>query len=174
MIKNESCIPIDVNASLNNPDYWSASQVVHPVLVSTPPINQALTFHAYVNTLEPWEIDVLQMTTMQADPTDVCKSLSHGLRPASDGSVRFMTQGAFGWALSTDQGVQAATGMGPARGPQPSSYRSEAYGLLSLLRFLVRLAEFTNMVDQWDGVLAKDSKSVLKTLGGGYNFFCLR
>jgi hypothetical protein len=104
---------------------------------------------------------------MHVDPNALCEALSHGFRAASDGSVRFMTQGAFGWVPSTDHGVQAATGMGPARGPRPSSYRSEAYGVLSILRFLVRIAEFTGKVDPWHGVLATDSQSVLKTLGGG-------
>ena len=59
------------------------------------------------------------MTAMHGDPNTVCNALSHGLRAASDGSVRFLTQGAFGWVLSMDQGVQTATGMGFARGPPP-------------------------------------------------------
>ena len=81
----------------------------------------AETFEAFINTLEPWEIDVLRMTTMHADPNATCEALSYGLRAASDGSVRFLTQGSFGWTLSTDHGIQAATGMGPARGPRPSN-----------------------------------------------------
>jgi hypothetical protein len=63
-----------------------------------------------------------------------------------------LTQGSFGWTLSTDQGIQAALGMGPARGPpRPSSYhRAEGYGLLSILRFLIRLSEYTGMTDPWE------------------------
>ena len=126
------------------------------------------TFDDFVNTLAPWEIDILRMTKMHLDPNATCEALSsHGLRAASDGSVRLSTQGAFGWALNTGDGFQVATGMGPARGPRPSSYRAEAYGLLSILRFFIRLAEFTGMVEPWDGVLATDSQCVLRTLGGG-------
>jgi hypothetical protein len=66
--------------------------------------------HAFVDTLEPWEIDVLRMNTMHADPNAVCEALSHGFRAASDGSVCVTTQGAFGWTLSTTQGIQVATG----------------------------------------------------------------
>ncbi len=165
-IKNDACHPVEVKTSLNNPDYWILNQVVHPHSDSVP-TERAETFEAYVNTLEAWEIDILRMTTMHTDPNALCKALSHGLRAAYDGSVRFETQGAFGWALSTDQGVQAATGMGPVRGPRPTSYRAEAYGLLSILRFLIRIAEFTGKVDPWMGILATDSQSVLKTLGGG-------
>lgn len=58
--------------------------------------------------------------------------------------------------------------MGPARGPRPSSYRAEGYGLLSILRFLIRIAEYTGYAaEEWKGVLVTDSQSVLKTLGGG-------
>ena len=38
--------------------------------------------------------------------------------------------------------------------------------MLSLLRFLIRLAEFTCKFDQWHGIIATDSKSLLDTLFG--------
>ena len=117
-----------------------------------------------MSTLHPQEIEVLRMTTMHTDPNALCEALSHGLQTASDGSVRCETQGAFGWAFSTDQGVQVATGMCTVRGPRPTSYGAEAYGLLSTMRFLFRIAECTGMVDPWTGVLATDSPSVRKTL----------
>ena len=104
---------------------------------------------------------------MHVDPNALCVALSHGFRAASDGSVRLQSQGSFGWVLSTDQGIQVATGMGPARGPRPSSYRAEGYGLLSILRFLIRIAEFTGRTHApWIGTLVTDSQSVLKTLAG--------
>ena len=158
--------PVHVTVSTANPDHWRVAPVYHPI-ITIPPPDRAETFDAFVDTLEPWEIDVLRMTTMHVDPNALCYALSNGLRAASDGSVRFLTQGAFGWALSTAQGIQAATGMGPARGPRPSSYRAEGYGLLSILRFLIRIAEYTGRGDPWQGVLVTDSQSVLKTLGGG-------
>jgi hypothetical protein len=136
-------------------------------IVPAPTSERSETFADFIETLEPWETDVLRMTSLQVDPNAVCEALSHGFRAASDGSVRFSTQGSFGWALSTDQGIQAATGMGPARGPRPPSYRAEGYGLLSILRFFIRLAEFTGRVDPWTGILVTDSQSVLKTLAGG-------
>ena len=158
--------PVSVTESLRNPDYWRVNPLNSPIVAVAHP-DRNNTFDAFVNTLEPWEIDVLRMTTLHVDPNAVCEALSRGLRAASDGSVRFLSQGAFGWALSTAQGLQAATGMGPARGPRPSSYRAESYGLLSILRFFIRIAEFTGMVEPWQGVLVTDSQSVLKTLGGG-------
>ncbi len=157
---------MSVTASLRNPDYCRVNPLNSPIVAVANPDRNG-TFDAFVNTLEPWEIDVLHMTTLNVDPNALCKALSRGLRAASDGLVRFLSQGAFGWALSTAQGIQAATGMGPACGSHPSSYRAECYDLLPILRFFIRIAEFTGMVEPWQGVLVTDSQSVLKTLGGG-------
>ena len=56
--------------------------------------------------------------------------------------------------------------MGPTRGFQPTPYRAEGVGLLSLLRFLTRLAEYCGKFDEWHGIIATDSKSILDTLFG--------
>lgn len=56
--------------------------------------------------------------------------------------------------------------MGPAPGDKPTLYRAKAYGMLSLMRFLIRIAEFTNMQFQWQGILGTDSQSLLDTLSG--------
>ncbi len=112
--------PVHVTVSHTDPDCWNVDSEMYGILPSVS-TTCAETFEAFINTLEPWEIDVLRMTTMHADPNATCEALSYGLRAASDGSVRFLTQGSFGWTLSTDHGIQAATGMGPARGPRPSN-----------------------------------------------------
>ena len=44
------------------------------------------------------------------------------------------------------------------------SYRAECTGMLSLLRFLARIAVFTNMDDQWRGLIGTDSQSLLDRL----------
>ena len=82
------------------------------------------------------------MIEVSADIFGVGVAISHGLYAVSDGSVWNETDGVFRWVLSTDQGERVANGMGPARGVNIDSYRAEAYGMLSLLCFLKRLAEF--------------------------------
>jgi hypothetical protein len=77
-----------------------------------------------------------------------------------------LVYGAYGWILSSDSGERLVCGMGPARGYKPTPYRAEGVGMLSLLRFLIRLAEFTCKFDQWHGIIATDSKSLLDTLFG--------
>ena len=44
------------------------------------------------------------------------------------------------------------------------SYRAECSGLLSILRFLIRLAEFSYVFDDWSGVIGTDSQSMLDRL----------
>ena len=125
------------------------------------------TFEDFVQTLEQWETDLLRHTTMDVDPYTLCDALTTGFKSGTDGSVRYHTQGSFGWMLSTNHGERVAKGMGPARGPKPTSYRAEACGMLSFLRFLLRVAEYTTMVEPWKGKIVSDSESVLKTLSGG-------
>ncbi len=122
------------------------------------------TFEEYIPSLETWESDLLQHTELFMDPYSVSVTLSHGLRVVSDGSEKYGTQGAFGWALSDDRGERVATGMGPARGATASAFRAEAFGMLAVTRFLMRLGEFTGHFDDWNGIMATDSQSVLDTI----------
>jgi len=64
--------PVHVTASRLNPDYWQ----IHPVMSDIPPQilhNRAQTFKAFINTLQPWEIDVLRMTTLNSHPNEYAK-----------------------------------------------------------------------------------------------------
>ena len=132
-----------------------------------PPILPPNTFAAFVESLSPWEQELLQHTEYTMDPFDLCCDLQPHLRAVSDGSVRCETQGAFGWAMRNEQGLTVVSGMGPARGGgKMTSYRAEAYGLLAVLRFLIRMAEFAEMQQQWIGIIATDSLSLLDTLRG--------
>jgi hypothetical protein len=126
----------------------------------------AATFEDYVQQLDPWEIDLLRHTELLVDPYTVCLELQQGFEAGSDGSEKFGTDGSFGWIISTSQGERAATGMGPSRGQVMDSYRAECCGMLSILRFLIRLSEYTNMVAEWQGIIGTDSQSMLDTILG--------
>ena len=54
--------------------------------------------------------------------------------------------------------------MGPSRSLHIDSYRAECSGMLSLLRYLVRLAEYADMYEPWHGVIGTDSQSMLDRL----------
>jgi hypothetical protein len=144
-----------ISEDLNN-EYIAPAEIT----LTTP------TFEEFLLSLEPWERDLLQHTEIKNDPTSFCDQLSHGFRAVSDGSVRYNIYGAFGWIMSTPNGERVVWGMGPAYGMRPQSYRAEGYGLLSILRFLIRMAEFTEKTDPWSGIIGTDSLSVLDTLHG--------
>jgi hypothetical protein len=66
--------------------------------------------------------------------------------------------------LANTEGERVASSMGPARCAKFDSYRAECTGMLSILRFLIRIAMFTNMEDPWRGLIGTDSQSMLDSL----------
>jgi hypothetical protein len=145
-------------------DLW---QLIHSSEAQICPFASTLpasTFEEFVSRLPPWEAELLQYFELPVDPFTVSDALSHGIKAVSDGSVWTDNQGAYGWMISTDTGDRTAKGMGPARGAKVDSYRAEAYGMLAILRFLRRLAEFTTQMEPWTGILATDSLSLLDTI----------
>ena len=68
--------------------------------------------------------------------------------------------------LSNTEGQRVAWAKGPVRGAQVDSYRAECAGMLSLLRFLIRVAVYTNMDAPWRGLIGTDSQSMLDRLYG--------
>ena len=159
--------PVTVTESRFNPDNWSVHPEHHSIIKVLVIVASSETFADFVSTLNTWEIDVLRMTTMQVDPIASCDALSHGLRVASDGLVRFTTQGAFGWALSTGPRITGNNRHGTSAGPTTLIVPDRGIRVISILRFLIRIAEFTGRQDAWRGILLTDSQCVLKTLGGG-------
>ncbi|KAI2512751.1 hypothetical protein MHU86_1539 [Fragilaria crotonensis] len=123
--------PTDVSYHITQ-DAWSPNLAQSGRYVSPPPPQVCATFDEFIRSLDSWEVDLLYHTTMLADPYTLCTMLTPGFCAVSDGSVRYNTQGSFGWALSASDGTRVATGMGPARGPRPTSFRAEGYALLSL------------------------------------------
>ena len=159
--------PIEV--TLHDRGHW---QITHPGFhISTTRVvpSAIATFDAYIETLDPWEVDLLRHISMDVDPFTVCLEAQTNFRAVSDGSALPTGSASFGWILSTRHGERIVEGMGPVRGMKVHSYRAEACGVLSLLRFLIQVANFTQMHDSWQGVLATDSQSLLDTLLGQDN-----
>ena len=136
----------------------------HSYILEVNPPPCAGTFAQFIASLPNWEMELLQHVELEADPFSVAVALERGVRGVSDGSEWHQIQGSFGWTMSTDIGERCAYGMGPARSASPHAYRSESYGLLSLLCFLRRLAEFTGKHGKWFGTLATDSQSLIDTV----------
>jgi ribonuclease HI len=119
------------------------------------------TFQEYVDTLPEWERKLLQevrcenddfekaaeeisldsnLAWQRVDPNNPNKEVlgAHGI---SDGSVK-LEQGTFGWSIRTKEDKPIATGKGASYGYPQHSFRAEAYGMLSMLLFMVRNLEF--------------------------------
>ena len=144
-------------------DIWRLTTFAYRPLTSP----TVTTFPAFVAKLQPWEQELLQYVEFTSEPYELCTDLQPHVRAVSDGSVRMETQGAFGWSMRNEFNNTVASGMGPARGGGGmTSYRAEAYGMLATLRFLIRMAEFTEMTFPWTGVVGTDSQSLLDTLCG--------
>jgi hypothetical protein len=101
------------------------------------------TFETFLTNLPKWESTLLEHVSLHCDFYTLhhCLSTGQACIGVSNGSVRG-DMGAFGWCISKSNGQLLATGMGLAQGMAPSSYRAEGYGMLAMLRFLVRLCEF--------------------------------
>ena len=83
---------------------------------------------------------------------------------ASDGSVS-SSIGAYGWACSLPHDQRLATNHGPVFGRFPSSFHPEAYGLLSYLRFLYRVSQYTQSLLPKQNIIYTDSASLIEKLG---------
>ena len=127
---------------------------------------QVASFEDFLSTLQAWEYDLLRYSILFMDAFTISNDLSEVFVAGSDGSEKYGTDGAFGWMISNDSGERSAAGMGPSRGWKMDSYRAECSGLLSLLRFLIRLGEYTFKVDNWIGTIGTDSLSMLEKLFG--------
>ena len=79
---------------------------------------------------------------------------------ASDGSV-ISSAGAYGWICSLPHSQRLATNHRPVFGSSPSSFRTEAYGLLSYLRFLYRVSHYTHSSLPIETIIYTNSASLI-------------
>lgn len=97
------------------------------------PVPEYESFHSYIQTLPPWEADLLQHVKLAVDlKYYICFDLQIYFYAGSDGSVKFETNGSFGWMLANTEGDRVASAMGPARCANMDSYRTECTGSMYL------------------------------------------
>ena len=105
------------------------------------PATQAIptTVMNLVGTLPEWEQPLLQETHFIKTEREVWEVLcSSRCTAASDGSAP-KNKGSFGWIISNTHGDRLVRGRGLVFGYAISSYRAEAFGMLSLFRFLLHM-----------------------------------
>ena len=114
-----------VEAHMSGAQEWSVNTTTQVSLLSEHRRQPVATFEDYLSTLEAWEQGLLRHSTLFADAFSVSYELQTSFVAGSDGSEKYGTDGAFGWMISTSQGVRTASGMGPSRGLRMDSYRAE-------------------------------------------------
>jgi hypothetical protein len=140
-------------------DKWHVEhQLPAPITSPIPHIPE--TFQEYVDALPLWQQDLFSHLEMSSgcytildlidqypvvpssgSPDQFQRQLS-SLIPVSDGSSMYGNM-TFGWTMSLPNGQRIASCAGPAPGSKDSSFQAEAYGMLSMVRFLFHLFSFT-------------------------------
>ena len=124
------------------------------------------TFETYIQRLDQWEYQQLHHSTTNTDAFHLSETFQTNPKiiAASDGSVS-SSIGAYRWTCSQPHGQHLATNHGPVFGRFPSSFLDEAYGLLSYLRFLYRVRQYTQAPLPKQNIIYTDSASLIEKLG---------
>ena len=132
----------------------------------TPAVPLPTTFDTYLQPLDQWEYHLLHDSTINTDV--FCLSETFQTNPqiiaASDGSIS-SSVGAYGWTCSLPHGQHLATNHGPVFRHLPSSFHAEAYGLLSYLRFLYQVSQYTQSPLPKQNIIYTDYASLIAKLG---------
>jgi hypothetical protein len=163
----KGAMPVDAKERQHT---WSINRRWKPHL--TPDYNPLsapiATVTELLPTLEQWELQLLQhIEVMDGTENTIWNTLCN--QPcyfATDGSAP-TNRGSFGWVISDIQGNILAKCYGPVYGYKISSYRAEAYGILSLLRYLLRLSQIRQQNSQESSkilshILLCDNEGIVK------------
>ena len=120
------------------------------------------SFQEFLKPLEPWEPSLLHTIELRHPPQEIVRYLAEEtFLGVSDGAEKFKFA-AFGWVISRSNGHRLVRCAGPpVYGADPSSFRAESYGFLSMLRFLLRLAEYCDTPQLYGCTLASNNSCLI-------------
>ena len=134
-------------------------------LAYTPERPTSSTWQEYVDTLDDWEYDLVKQVEFRslAEVAETLRHESTNISLASDGGAT-MGHGSFGWLIchSPDHVIARCKGM--VRGYPINSRRAEAYGGLSLARFLYHLLQFFDITFDINMRWYCDSRDLIKRI----------
>ena len=124
------------------------------------------TFETYLQSLDQWEYQLLYDSTTNTDAFCLLETFQTNPKIIA-ASVRsiFSSIRAYGWTCCLPHGQHLATNHGHVFGRFPSSFRAEVYGLLSYLRFLYRVSQYTQSPLPKQNIIYTDSASLIEKLG---------
>ena len=130
------------------------------MLTPTAPIVPG-SFQEFLTSLEPWEASLFHTIELRHPPHEIVRYLTEEtFLGVSDGAEKFKCA-TFGWVLSWSNGHRLVRCVGPVYGADPSSFRAEGYGFLSMLRFLLQLAEYCDMPQLYGCTSASDNSGLI-------------
>jgi hypothetical protein len=129
------------------------------------------TFQTYIYGLQPWEQHLLTNIEYDITTDSLLESLLKGTKVlgCSDGGEIY-DYGYYGWVIASATAV-ICSGRGTAYGGPTSSYRSEGYGRLAMMRFVYHYIKFfhnepldeTTFMSYCDNKTVLDNETNLKT-----------
>ena len=134
-------VPVELNFTTNtNTILLFSTSTRHP------PSPNPSTFFSYIHSLPQWEQLLLKWVQLHTDAFTVASQLGQSKNrwiAICDGSVQH-SQASFGWVIAHTSGQRIAQCNRPMHGHKPTSYRSEDYGILFLLQFVLNLSTYTS------------------------------
>jgi hypothetical protein len=142
-------------------------QVLTQLSYVAPSVVAPTTFQQYVESLEPWEYQLLRSIQLHIPPTAIMDYINNHeeLYVASDGSVQEKSRATFGLLIDKPNSIgRLAEGYGQVPGIQISSFRAEAYGILATGRLIKHLATYTNTQVRTRIIHWVDNQSVIQRI----------
>jgi hypothetical protein len=161
-------------------DKWHVEHQL-PAPITSPISHIPETFQEYVDALPLWEQDLFSQLEMSFECYTILDLIDqYPAVPSSGSSDQFQRQLStlitisdgssmdgnmtFGWTMSLPNGQRIASCASPAPGSKDSSFRVEAYGMLSMVRFLFHLFSFCDAHQAWQIQLSTDNKPLLQRI----------
>ena len=131
-----------------------------------PASNSLSTYQLFLKTLTPSEqLLISEIQFLDYDFKHILKSWENIYIGASDGSV-VENNGSFGWIISDKS--NSSTGIvkckGRAHGYPMTSFRAEAYGMWSILMFVIKANKFLNLPPENKLLLYCDNKALVNMI----------
>ena len=157
----DNSVPVEFNFTTN-----TTTILPFCALTRIPPSPNPSTFLSYIHSLPQWEQLLLKRVQLHTDAFTVASHLGQPENKwiaVSDSSVQH-SQASFSWVIAHTSEQRIAQCNGPAHGHKPTSYRSEGYGILSLLQFILNLSTYTNQTTPKHLTMYTDLENWVKTI----------
>ena len=132
----------------------------------SPPSPNNSTFLSYIHSLPQWEQLLFEQVQLHTDTFTLASHLSQSENKwiaVSNVSIEHF-QASFGWAIVCTSRQHVAQCNVPAHRHKPTSYRSEGYGILSLLQFVLNQSTYSYQTTPKHLTIYTDSESWVKTI----------